>query len=178
MKFFQKILMVMLLGLTGLQAATPRDPYEFFFQQSIGDYAEELAIAKEEGKKGVMLFFEMDDCPFCHYMKNTVLNQPEVQDYYSNNFALFSIDIEGDVEMTDFEGKTMTMKDFAFKLNRVRATPVIAFYDFEGKRIVRFIGKTSGVKEFMQLGKFVAEGKYKNMRFTKYKRELRKAKQQ
>lgn len=176
MKFFQKILMVMLLGLTSLQAAAPRDPYEFFFQQSIGDYAEELAIAKEEGKKGVMLFFEMDDCPFCHYMKNTVLNQPEVQDYYRNNFALFSIDIEGDVEMTDFEGKTMTMKDFSFKLNRVRATPVIAFYDFEGKRIVRFIGKTSGVKEFMQLGRFVAEGKYKNMRFTKYKRELRKAK--
>ena len=176
MRFFYKILMVMLLGLTNLQAATPRDPYEFFFQQSIGDYAEELAVAKEEGKKGVMLFFEMDDCPFCHYMKNTVLNQPEVQDYYRNNFALFPIDIEGDVEMTDFDGKQMKMKDFAFKLNRVRATPVIAFYDFEGKRIVRFIGKTSGVEEFMQLGKFVAEGKYKTMRFTKYKRELRKAK--
>jgi len=176
MKFFHKILVVMLLGLTSLQAATPRDPYEFFFQQSIGDYAEELAVAKEEGKKGVMLFFEMDDCPFCHYMKNTVLNQPEVQDYYRNNFALFPIDIEGDVEMTDFDGKQMKMKDFAFKLNRVRATPVIAFYDFEGKRIVRFIGKTSGVEEFMQLGKFVAEGKYKTMRFTKYKRELRKAK--
>jgi len=176
MNILYKTFIVLLLTMTGLQAGTPRDPYEFFFQQSIGDYAEEMAIAKEEGKKGVMLFFELDECPFCHYMKNTVLNQPEVQDYYRKNFALFAIDIEGDIEMVDFTGKTMRMKDFAFKLNRVRATPVIAFYDFEGKRIVRFIGKTSGVKEFLQLGEFVASGKYKEMRFTKYKRELRKAK--
>ena len=172
----QKILIVFMLSITGLQAGTPRDPYEHFFQQSLGDYAEELAIAKEAGKKAVMLFFEMDDCPFCHYMKNTVLNQPEVQEYYRKNFVLFPIDIEGDIEMTTFDGEQMKMKDFAFKLNRVRATPVIAFYDLEGKRIARFIGKTSGVKEFMQLGEFVATGKYKTMRFTKYKRELRKVK--
>ena len=176
MKIWHKIFIVMLLSTTGLQAGEPRDPYEFFFQQSIGDYAEELEVAKEDGKKGVMLFFEMDECPFCHYMKNTVLNQPEVQEYYNKHFVAFPIDIEGDIEMVNFDGKTMAMKDFAFKLNRVRATPVIAFYDFSGKRVVRFIGKTSGVKEFMQLGKFVAEGKYKEMRFTKYKRELRKAK--
>jgi len=176
MNIFKKVFIVMLLSVSGLQAGTPRDPYEHFFQQSLGDYAEELAIAKEEGKQGVMLFFEMDECPFCHYMKTTILNQPEVQEYFRKNFALFPIDIEGDIEMTTFDGKIMPMKDFAFKLNRVRATPVIAFYDFEGKRIARFIGKTSGVEEFMQLGKFVAEGHYKKMRFTKYKRELRKAK--
>jgi len=176
MNIFKKVFIVMLLTVSGLQAAAPRDPYEHFFQQSLGDYAEEMAIAKEEGKKGVMLFFEMDECPFCHYMKTTILNQPEVQEYFRKNFALFPIDIEGDIEMTTFDGKIMPMKDFAFKLNRVRATPVIAFYDFEGKRIARFIGKTSGVEEFLQLGKFVAEGHYKKMRFTKYKRELRKAK--
>jgi len=169
-----RILIVLLLTMTGVQAEAPQDPYEHFFQQSLGDYAEELAVAKEEGKKAVMLFFEQDECPFCHYMKKTVLNQPEVQAFYRKNFALFAIDIEGDIEMTDFDGQQMRMKDFAFKLNRVRATPVIAFYDLEGKRVVRFIGKTSGVEEFMQLGKFVAEGKYKTMRFTKYKRELRK----
>lgn len=162
------------LGLGVAQASAPRDPYVHFFNQSLGDFSEELQVAKEDGKKAVMLFFEQDDCPFCHYMKNTVLNQPEVQDYFRKHFALFAIDIEGDVEMTDFEGQTMKMKDFAFKLNRVRATPVIAFYDMEGKRVVRYIGKTSSIDEFMLLGRFVAEGEYKNMRFTKYKREHRK----
>jgi thioredoxin-related protein len=167
-------LLITFLGIGVAQASAPRDPYEHFFNQSLGDFSEELQVAKEDGKKAVMLFFEQDECPFCHYMKNTVLNQPEVQDYFRKHFALFAIDIEGDVEMTDFEGQTMKMKDFAFKLNRVRATPVIAFYDMKGKRVVRYIGKTSGIDEFMLLGRFVAEGEYKKMRFTKYKREHRK----
>jgi len=174
---FRKLLFgFLLLSIGSLQASAPRDPYEFFFKSTFGDFTEELETAKEEGKKAVMLFFELDECPFCHYMKNTVLNQPEVQAYYRKNFAPFVIDIEGAVQITDFKGREMSMKDFAFKLNRVRATPVIAFYDLEGERIVRFIGKTSGVEEFMQLGQFVADGAYKKMRFTKYKRELRKAK--
>ena len=167
-------LLITFLSIGVAQASAPRDPYEHFFNQSLGDFSEELQVAKEDGKKAVMLFFEQDECPFCHYMKNTVLNQPEVQEYFRKHFALFAIDIEGDVEMTDFEGQTMKMKDFAFKLNRVRATPVIAFYDMEGKRVVRYIGKTSGMDEFMLLGRFVAEGTYKKMRFTKYKREQRK----
>lgn len=168
------LLFVALLNITVAQASAPRDPYVHFFSQSLGDFSEELEVAKQEGKKAVMLFFEQDECPFCHYMKNTVLNQPEVQDYFRKHFAIFAIDIEGDVEMTDFEGQTMKMKDFSFKLNRVRATPVIAFYDMEGKRIVRHIGKTSGIDEFMLLGRFVAEETYKEMRFAKYKREQRK----
>ncbi|WP_126453935.1 thioredoxin family protein [Sulfuriflexus mobilis] len=166
--------LAMLFSVAVQAEEAPRDPYVHFFNQSLGDFSEELQVAREEGKKAVMLFFEQDECPFCHYMKNTVLNQPEVQDYFRKNFALFAIDIEGDVEMTDFEGQTMKMKDFAFKLNRVRATPVIAFYDMEGKRVVRHIGKTSGKDEFMLLGRFVAEETYKEMRFTKYKREQRK----
>ena len=71
--------------------------------------------------------FEMDECPFCHRMKTTILNQPEVQAYFREHFLIFPVDIEGDVEITDFSGATTTMKDFAFKQYRVRATPVFAF---------------------------------------------------
>ena len=42
-------------------------------------------------------------------------------------------DIEGDLEMTDFQGRTMTQKDFSFKEYNVRATPVLAFFDLDGK---------------------------------------------
>lgn len=151
-----------------------RDPYQYFFNETFGDFSEELATAKEQGKKGVLIFFEMDECPFCHYMKNNVLNQPSVQDYYRDNFLLFSVDIEGDIEITDFEGNTMAQKDFAFKKNRVRATPVIAFYDLDGKRIHRHTGKTSGTKEFLLMGKYVADAHYKETSFTRYKRSQRK----
>ena len=154
-------------------AEAPRDPYKFFFEESFGDYTEELKVAQEEGKQAILLFFEMDECPYCHYMKNTVLNQPEVQDYYRKHFKIFAVDIEGDVEITDFDGNTMKMKDFATKHNRRRATPVFAFYDLEGKRIHRHIGKTAGVEEFMILGRYIAEGAYKQESFTAYKRALK-----
>jgi thioredoxin-related protein len=156
-------------------AAAGKDPYVYFFHETWGDFSEELKKAKREGKKGILLFFEQDECPFCHRMKNTVLNQPAVQKYFRQHFLNFSVDIEGDVEMTDFTGQNMSQKDFSFKVNRVRATPVFAFYDLQGKQVVRYTGATSSIEEFMWLGEYMEKGLYKKMRFTKYKRQKAKA---
>ncbi len=151
-------------------AGETKNPEDYFFDSSFGDFSEELVTAKEQGKKGIMIFFEMDECPFCHWMKTHVLNQPNVQNYFKENFLIFTVDIEGDVEMTNFQGKSMTQKDFAFKENRVRATPVLAFFDLEGKRVMRFTGRTSSVDEFLLLGKFVVDKEYEKQKFSKYKR--------
>jgi thioredoxin-related protein len=159
-------------------AAETRDPYGHFFQDTFGDFTEELQLAREEGKQGVLIFFEMDECPFCHRMKQTVLNQPEVQDYYRKHFRIFAVDIEGDIEVVDFEGITKTQKDWAFKDHRVRATPVFAFFDLEGERVARYTGATSGPEEFLWLGEFVADGHYRETNFTKFKREKRQQSRQ
>ena len=166
-----RLLAVCLLACPLSLAAETRDPATHFFDETWGDLQEELETARAEGKQAILIFFEMDECPFCHRMKRSVLNQPEVQAYFRKHFRIFTIDIEGDVEMTDFEGNPTTQKDFSFKANRVRATPVIAFYDLNGKPIMRYTGATSGAQEFLWLGEFVAEGHYKTMRFTKYKRQ-------
>lgn len=159
-----------------LSASAPRDPYQFFFEQSLGDLNEELEIAREQGKQGVFVFFEMDECPFCHRMKKTVLNQPEVQEYFRKNFHNLTVDIEGDIEIVDFIGNDMTQKEFA-RQNRVRATPLLAFYDLEGRQVFKYTGATSGVEEFLWLGEYVADKIYlqkdeqgRNIRFTRFKR--------
>jgi thioredoxin-related protein len=164
-------LMTALFAWGTLQAATGRDPYEHFFDVTFGDFAEELDHAREEGKTAILVFFEMDACPFCHRMKQTVLNQPEVQDYYRRHFRIFSVDVEGGVEMTDFEGNPTTQSDWAVRANRVRATPVFQFFDLEGKPIARLTGPTSGVEEFLWLGEYVADGHYQETSFTRYKRD-------
>jgi thioredoxin-related protein len=151
------------------------DPYQHFFDETWGDLQEELVKAKKENKKAILIFFEMDECPFCHYMKMNVLNRKTVQDYFHQNFLMFNIDIEGDIEMINMKGKKVKQKDFSFKENRVRATPVIAFFDLNGKRIFRHTGKTAGIDEFMLIGKYVAEGIYNDMSFTKYKRKTKKS---
>ena len=165
------------LSLPGLSlASTPRDPYQYFFVQTLGDLTEELEIAREEGKRGLFLFFEMDECPFCHRMKATVLNQPDVQKYFGQHFHSLAIDIEGDIEIVDFEGAVMTQKEFA-RRNRVRATPMMAFYDLDGKQVFKYIGATSGIEEFLWMGEYIADEVYlqqddtgRSLRFTRYKK--------
>ena len=145
-----------------------------FFDQHLGNFAEELENAGDENKKGILIFFEMDECPFCFRMKTTVLNQPEVIQYFKKHFLIFPVDIEGSVEVVDFQGKSTLERDFAFKQNRVRATPVFAFFDLNGNRVARYTGPTSSVEEFMWLGQFVVGEEYKNTNFIRYKRARRK----
>ena len=168
--------LLLILSPALLQAAAQRDPYQHFFQASLGDLPEELEIAREAGKRGVFVFFEMDECPFCHRMKQTVLNQVDVQEYFSQNFHSLSIDVEGDIEIVDFNGEVMTQKEFA-RRHRVRATPLLAFFDLQGKQIFKYVGATSGKQEFLWMGEFIAERVYlqkdssgRNIRFTRYKR--------
>lgn len=149
--------------------AETRPPETHFFQAMFGDLPAELAAAREQGKKGLFLFFEMDDCPFCARMKSTVLNQSEVQDAYRRDFLLYSIDVNGDIPLVDFDGKQTTEKAFAFA-NRVRATPTLIFVDLDGKVVTRHTGPTRDAAEFLLLERFVAEGAYRDQPFSAYKR--------
>ncbi len=170
-----RILLIVLLTACLPVSAEVRDPGKFFFNQTLGDFSEELEVAAEENKKGILIMFEMDECPFCHRMKTTILNQPDVQDFFRQNFLIFSVDIEGDIDVVDFKGEDTIEKDFAFRQNRVRATPVFAFFDLEGKRIVRYTGATSNVDEFMLLGEYVVSGAYTEQSFTRYKNNKKKS---
>jgi len=150
----------------------PRDPYQYFFDESFWDLTEELETARDQGKQGILIMFEMDECPFCHRMKATVLNQPDVQAYFKEHFLILPIDIEGDLEMVNFKGEPTVMKDFAFQEYRVRATPVFAFYDLDGNYIkrARYTGATRDKDEFLLLGKYVVEKVYEEQSFARYKR--------
>ncbi|MEW8375210.1 MAG: thioredoxin family protein [Candidatus Thiodiazotropha sp.] len=169
------LLSACLILLLGDVTAATRDPGEYFFDQSLGNFSDELEVARDEGKKGVLIMFEMDECPFCHRMKTRVLNQVEVQDYFKQHFLIYTVDIEGDVEISDFQGNTMKEKDFAFRHHKVRATPVFGFFDLDGNMITRFTGATNDAQEFLWLGEFVVDDHYKTTNFSRYKRDKRRA---
>jgi len=173
MRIMRVYIGILLLALgTGASAAEWRDPNTHFFSQSFGDLSEELQNASAGGKKAVLIMFEMDECPFCHRMRQTVLSRPDVQAYFKEHFLMLHIDIEGDVEITDFQGQATTMKTFA-ALHRVRATPVFQFFDLEGKPVQRgrYTGATRDAEEFILLGRYIAEGINEREAFTRYKRE-------
>lgn len=148
--------------------AETRDVYQYFFDQKLGDFKAELDTAKKEGKTGVLVMFEQADCPWCHRMKQTILNQSEVQDYYKQHFLIFPVDIKNDIALVDFKGKNTTEKAFSAE-NRVRATPVFLFFGLNGDPIYRFTGVSRDPKEFLLLGRYVVDGTYKTLPFNVYK---------
>ncbi len=171
----RRILSWLLLGLFCATSASAevRDPTVHFFQPKLGDLHGDLAVARQEGKLGVLLMFEMDDCPFCHRMKATVLNRSDVQDYFRRHFLIYNIDTKGDVPITDFQGRDTTEKAFALA-QRARATPVFVFYDLTGQPVARYTGATQTAEEFLLLGRYVVEGAYRTMPFNVYKRQAGK----
>lgn len=168
MKIFAAGLLFILC--TGTGFAETRDAEKYFFDLKMGDFKSELATAKEEGKTGIMIMFELEDCPFCYRMKHTILNQGEVQDYYHKHFLLFPVDIRGGLPVVDFKGKETTEKAFSIE-HRVYGTPVFDFFDLDGKLITRFPGTAKDVNEFLLLGRCVVEGACKTMSFTAYKKQ-------
>ena len=162
------ILIAFLMLFSASTWAETRDPGTHFFQSNFGDLKAELATAKAQGKKGVFLFFEMDDCPFCARMKSTILNQSDAQDAYRAAFLVYTIDVNGDSALTDFQGKETTEKAFALE-NRVRATPTLLFFNLDGKLVTRFTGPTKDKAEFLLLARYVSEGAYATRTFSQFK---------
>ncbi|WP_248851470.1 thioredoxin family protein [Thiomicrospira microaerophila] len=142
-----------------------------FFDESFGNFQEELELAKDEEKMGVFIFFEMDDCPFCHRMKETILKEEDVIEYFHQHFKVYRFDIEGGSPVTDFDGTEFnTGKEMAERKYRVRATPVMMMFDLEGKPMARYTGPTHTKEEFMLFGRYVVEGHHATMPFNRFKR--------
>jgi thioredoxin-related protein len=164
----KKILLLLIFTLNSLVFAQP----EALFDQHFNDYSENLDDAIDAKKEGIFIFFHMEECPFCQKMRRSVLNQPAVIDYFKTHFLNFEIDIESSLNLTNFSGEDTPEKIFAQHHNLVGATPVLAFFDLTGKRVVRRTG-FANEKEFLLLAQYFVEKAYENERFIRYKRRHR-----
>lgn len=174
-KFKQSLMM--LLGSFLLATSYQAWSAEAFFDETFGNYQEDLATAKDDGKLGVFVFFHMDECPFCHRMQTTIMTEPDVIKLYKNSFMNIRHDIEGSNEIVDFDGTKGTAQTIAEKKYRVRATPVMMIFDLEGKPVVKYTGPTRTKEEFKWLAEYVIDGSYKTQSFTAYKRARKQATQ-
>lgn len=142
-----------------------------FFDDNFHDYQENLSEARDEKKAAIFIFFYLDDCPFCHKMRQTVLNQAAVIAFYKKHFLNYELDANGSIEIVDFNGNKTTERVFAAKQHRVFATPVLAFFDIKGKMLAYRTGFLNK-KDFLLFGRFVEEKQYLKTNFIRYKRKL------
>jgi thioredoxin-related protein len=169
--FRNTILTVAMLLVGAVLAADPesRNPREFFFTHTFGDLPEEMQIASDDGKLGMLLFFEAEDCGYCRRMLKQVFNQRAVQDWYTERFVNIAVDVFGDVELKDFDGITLPSKVFADQ-RKIFATPVVSFIDLNGIEIYRHFGMIKTPEEFLLLGEYIEDKHYYDAEFEVFLR--------
>lgn len=100
-----------------------------WMRDTFRDMAEDLEEATAEGKRFAIIF-EQRGCIYCTKMHNEVFPDPEVNAMIEDNFFVVQMNLFGDVEVTDFDGETLSEKEMATKWNIV-FTPTIMFFDDE-----------------------------------------------
>lgn len=149
-------------------AARAAEPWEGFFDPFLGDLKSEAADAAAAGKKGVLVMYHFEECPFCRRMKREVLLRPEVQQAFRRDFTVVAIDTRGAQPVTGMDGKVLPENQYARSLG-VRATPTFDFYAPDGERMYRQVGAIFDVAEFLLLERYVASGAYRSQTFAQFK---------
>ncbi len=110
------------LGDDGLhKAAWMRDTFK--------DLSEDLAEASAEGKR-LLVMIEQRGCIYCTKMHEEVYPDPEIDALLNDRFFVVQINMFGDVEVTDFDGETLSEKDMVRKWGAL-FTPTLMFFPEE-----------------------------------------------
>ncbi|WJW76653.1 thioredoxin fold domain-containing protein [Thiohalobacter sp. IOR34] len=109
-----------------------------WFKQSFLDIREDVDEASAAGRR-VLLYFYQDGCPYCKKLLETNFALREIVDKTRNNFDVIAINIWGDREVTDLQGRPTTEKRFAEQL-KVMFTPSLLFLDEQGRVVLRLNG--------------------------------------
>lgn len=97
-----------------------------WMRDTFKDLNEDLAEANAEGKR-LIVIIEQRGCIYCKKMHEEVFPIEEITNYIQDNYFVVQINMFGDVEVTDFDGKTLPEKEMVKKWGAL-FTPMILFF--------------------------------------------------
>ncbi|GAW34279.1 hypothetical protein RA2_01326 [Roseovarius sp. A-2] len=80
-----------------------------WMRDTFKDLREDLEEANAEGKR-LMIMVEQRGCIYCTRMHEHVFPRPEIADYIRENFFVVQLNLHGDIEVTDFDGESLSEK--------------------------------------------------------------------
>ncbi len=96
-----------------------------WMRDTFKDLSEDLAEANDEGKR-LLVMFEQRGCVYCTKMHEEVFPDPEVEAMLRENYFVIQLNLHGDIEVTDFDGETLSEKDMARKWG-ILFTPTLMY---------------------------------------------------
>jgi thioredoxin-related protein len=149
-----------------LQAKKDFDDYAFghigypeWFKETFYDLDEDLAEARDDGKKGMMILFTTEGCSYCARFIDVSLGDAELAARVQEDFVAVGMEIFDDAMMTTPDGETMPIKAFA-KSRGAEFAPTLLFFDTDGKRVLRIPGYQTP-QRFGLILDYVSGGHYK-----------------
>ncbi len=89
------------------------------------DLREDLAEANAEGKR-LLIMIEQRGCIYCTKMHEEVFPDPKIDALLKNDYFVIQINMFGDVDVTDFDGKVLPEKDMVVRWGAL-FTPTLIF---------------------------------------------------
>ena len=96
-----------------------------WMRDTFKDLREDLEEANAEDKR-LMLMFEQRGCVYCTKMHEEVYPASEITEYIEENYFVVQLNLHGDIEVTDFDGETLSEKQMARKWGML-FTPTLMF---------------------------------------------------
>ena len=149
-------------------AQAQRNPDQYFFNTSFGDLKQELEDAKRSGKKGILIVFEAQDCPYCLRMHNTVLNRSDVQNAFREHFAIFKLSIDSTQSVTGIDGSNTTEAALAKQL-KIFGTPYSLAIGSDGRDLGRLPGAPIDAGEYLLFKDYLISGTSRSESFAQFK---------
>ena len=140
-------------------------PPPAWFKESFLEIADDVDDASDAGKH-VLLFFELNGCPYCDRMLSESFETEPLSSYIQQHFDTIAINIQGDREIAFNEEISVTEKELG-ELLKVYSTPALLFLDQDNKTIVRVNGYRAP-ERFRQVLEFVATKAYQTTELADY----------
>jgi thioredoxin-related protein len=109
-----------------------------WFKPSFLDFRQDVAEARKQNKQ-VMVFFHLDNCPYCARMLKDNFTSGENHDFIRKHFEVIAINVRGSLETRWVNGETYTERGLTVHLG-VRGTPTLVFLDLDGKNVLQLPG--------------------------------------
>ena len=136
-----------------------------WFKESFLEIREDVDEANEENRH-VMLFFQLNACPYCDRMLSESFEPDDKAEFIQTHFDTIAINVGGDREVVFNEQVSLIEKELAEMLE-VRATPAILFLNSKNQPVVRVNGYRAP-ERFRLILDYVKEKAYENNTLEDY----------
>ena len=138
-RFLAALLLALLVALPA-SAQQKGEPYSIpaWFKASFLDFREDVAEARGRGRH-VLVFFHLDDCPWCARMLKESFEAGPNRDFLEKHFDVVAINVKGAQEVFWSDGSRHTEGGLTSHL-KVRGTPTLVFLADDGAIAARVDG--------------------------------------